>query len=158
LATASHTVSRELEVGVERVFDVVVAEDVLPRVLHRWGPIPAVTGTQDLSGPWDTPGSQRTVVLEDGSTARERVIVWERPWRFEYRVDQLTSPLGRLFSHAIGSWSFAETGSGSEFRWTYSFHSRGRAAAALLTLVAHTAWARYMGQCADLCVERATNF
>ena len=111
---ASHTVARELDgVGVERIFDVVVAEDVLSRVLHRWGPVPGVTGTADLTGPWDTPGSERTVLLEDGSTAHEQVLTWERPERFEYRVDRLSNPLGRLVDHALGSWEFSATGRGS---------------------------------------------
>jgi polyketide cyclase/dehydrase/lipid transport protein len=157
LANATHTVRRELEVDVARVFDVVVAEDVLPRVLHRWGPIPAVSGTRDLTGPWHTPGSERTVVLADGSTARERVIAWERPEQFEYRVDRFTNPLGRMVDHALGTWSFSPTDSGSRFAWTYTFHARGLATAALLTVFVRTAWARYMGQCADLCVELASS-
>jgi Polyketide cyclase / dehydrase and lipid transport len=133
----------------------VVAEDVLPRVLRRWGPIPGVTGTRALTGPWDAPGSERTVLLADGSTARERVVVWERPRRFEYRVDRFTSPLGRLADQATGRWEFSPSAGGSSFRWTYVFEPRGRLAAPLLRMFAATAWARYMGQCADLCVELA---
>lgn len=155
MGSISHTVCRELQVGVERVFDVVVAEDVLPRVLRSWGPIPAVTGTCQLTGPWNTPGSQRTVLLEDGSTVREQVLVWERPRRFEYRVDRFTSPLGRLAHQAIGAWDFTQTERGSSFRWTYSFQAQGRFSAILLNLLVHTAWARYMDQCAELCVELA---
>jgi hypothetical protein len=151
----SHTVCREVNVDVERVFDVVVAEDVLPRVLPRWGPIPAVTGTCDLTGPWDTPGSERTVLLEDGNTAHERVLGWERPQRFEYRVDRFTNPLGRLVDHAIGLWEFTRTERGSSFRWTYSFEAKGRLPAVLLKVFVRIAWARYMRQCADLCVELA---
>ena len=137
----------------ERVFDFVVAEDVLPRILRRWGPIPAVAGTSGLTGPWNTPGSERTILLADGSTARERVLAWERPRRFEYRVDGFTSPLGRLADHATGYWEFTETARGSSFRWTYAFEARGRLVAPLLSMFVRTAWARYMGQCADLCVE-----
>jgi hypothetical protein len=153
--SASHTVCRELEVSVERLFDVVVAEDVLPRVLRRWGPVPAVTGTRDLTGPWDTPGSQRTILLGDGNTAREQLLHWERPRRFEYRVDRLNGPLGRLVDHAIGCWVFSETEHGSTFHWTYSFYPRRRQARVLLTALVHTAWARYMEQCADCCAELA---
>ena len=157
MRTASHAAHRRASVPVERLFDTVVAEDVLPKVLHRWGPIPAVVGTRDLTGPWDTPGSERTVVLDDGSTARERVLVWERPMRFEYRVDRLTNPLGRLVDHAIGSWEFSETGNGSSaFRWTYTFHTRRLPAALALGVVVRTAWARYMAQCADLSVKLAS--
>ncbi len=157
MGSASHTVSRELEVDVELLFDIVVAEDVLPKVLHRWGPIPAVTGTREVTGPWDAPGSERTVLLEDGSTARERVLVWERPRRFEYRVDRFTGPFGRLVHHAVGAWDFTITERGSSFRWTYSFEGRGRPAAILLGLFVRIAWARYMDQCADLCVKLAAD-
>jgi hypothetical protein len=150
-------VTRELATGVDRTFDVIVAEDVLPKVLQRWGPIPGVTGTRDLTGPWDTPGSQRTVVLADGSTAREQVLVWERPSRFAYRVDRFTNPLGRLVDHAIGSWEFMPTGAGSRFRWTYELRTQGRLSAALLRAFVRFAWAHYMSQCADLCVSLATS-
>jgi hypothetical protein len=157
LGSASHSLCREVNVSVEHLFDVVVAEDVLPRVLPRWGPIPAVTGTRDLTGSWDTPGSERTVLLEDGNTARERVLSWERPQRFEYRVDRFTSPLGRLVDHAIGSWEFSGTECGSSFRWTYSFEARGRLPAVLLKVFVRIAWAPYMRQCAELCVELAAS-
>jgi hypothetical protein len=156
LRSASRTLTRELDnVGVECVFDVVVAEDVLPKVLRRWGPIPGVTGTSGLTGPWDTPGSERLVLLQGGSAARERVLSWERPRRFEYRVDRFSNPLGRLVDHALGTWEFSATERGSRFRWTYSFHARGSLSAAFMKLLTATAWARYMDQCADLCVELA---
>jgi hypothetical protein len=152
----AHTVVRRVAAPVERTFDVVVAEDVLPKVLHRWGPIPAVVGTRDLTGPWDTRGSSRTVLLGDQSTARETVLVWDRPRRFEYRVDSLTNPLGRLIDHAIGAWEFTSVDGGwSEFRWTYAFIARGGVAGALLAPFVRIAWSRYMGQCADMCADLA---
>lgn len=156
LRAIAHTVFRTAAVEVETLFDVVVAEDVLPHVLHRWGPIPAVVGTQALTGPWSRTGSERTVLLSDGNTARERVLVWERPARFEYQLDSLTGRFGRLFDHAFGSWTFAATGDGrSRLRWTYTFYVPGVLAAGVMQIVAWSAWARYMEQCADLCVARA---
>lgn len=157
MPTASHTVTRTAETGVERLFDVVVAEDVLPKVLHRWGPVPAVVGTRENSGPWDTPGSRRTVVLGDGSTAREQVLVWERPARFEYRVDELTNPLGRLVDHAVGEWLFTAHGGSSSFQWTYTFHWSRPGAGIVLRAFVPTAWARYMAQCADLSAQLAVS-
>jgi hypothetical protein len=124
---------------------------VLPKVLHRWGPIPGVSGTRDLTGPWDTPGSTRTVVLEDGSTAREEVLEWVRPERFRYRVDTFTSPLARLVDHALGDFRFSASG----FEWTYAFQPRNAAAGLLLRPFVRTAWARYMAQCADAGVRLA---
>jgi hypothetical protein len=96
------------------------------------------------------------VVLEDGSTAREQVLVWERPQRFEYRVDRFTSPLGRLVDHAVGSWEFEQDGAeSSSFRWMYSFRTSGLAASIALRALVSTAWARYMAQCAEACVKLA---
>lgn len=144
---------RTLSVPVQRAFDVVVAEDVLPHVLHRWGPVPAVVGTRDLSGPWDTPGSERTVVLAGGGTVRETVQVWERPARFVYRVDRFQGLMGRLVDHAIGEWWFSPQGSGSAFRWRYTFQARRLGW--VVSVFARTAWAGYMRGCADRCVARA---
>lgn len=152
----AHTVARDSPTPVDHLFDVVVAEDVLPKVLHRWGPVPAVTGTQNLTGPWDTPGSSRTVELEDGSTARETVLAWNRPHTFSYRVDQFTSALAGLVDHAVGSWRFESTADGSRLTWTYTFKTASTLAGAPLQLFVRTAWARYMAQCADLCVALAT--
>jgi hypothetical protein len=137
------------------LFDVVVAEDVLPKVLHRWGPVAAVVATREVTGPWDQPGSERTVVLDDGHTARERVLIWQRPRLYEYLVDELTGPFGRLVDHAVGTWRFASTASGSQFRWTYSFQPRGAVAVGPLIVVVRTAWERYMEQCATLSVALA---
>lgn len=156
MQSPAYTVQRTADVAVERLFDTVVAEDVLPKVLHRWGPIPAVRATRERTGPWDTPGSERTVVLSDGSTARERVLAWERPVRFEYRVERFTSPLGRLVDHATGEWAFASAGPrSSTFRWAYSFHPVNALAMPPLRAFVATAWARYMAQCADLTVQLA---
>jgi hypothetical protein len=151
----AHTETRTAAVDVERLFDTVVAEDVLPHVLHRWGPIPAVKGTRELTGPWDTPGSSRTVELANGQTARETVLLWERPRRFGYRVERFDGVLGRLAEHATGSWEFEADGARSRLRWTYTFHPRGRLGRMLLGPFVRIAWSRYMAQCADLCVQRA---
>jgi hypothetical protein len=147
---ASYSLERVLCVPVTRTFDVTVAEDVLPKVLKRWGPVPAVIGTADLTGPWDVVGSERTVLLADGNRARETLLQWERPRHFRYRVDRFSGLIGRLCDHAIGEWFFFDDGPSSRFQWTYTFFGRGAAAEAALGVVVRTAWARYMEQCADL--------
>jgi hypothetical protein len=159
-ALAPHGVAcsldRELPVRVEAAFDTVVAQDVLPYVLHRVGPVPAVAGTRELTGPWDTPGSTRTVELDNGQTVRETVTVWLRPVRFEYRVDGFGPPLGWLVDHAIGSWLFEPAGRTSRFRWTYTFVPRHWWVRPLLFAFVRLFWRRYMEACADRLVQRAT--
>ena len=93
---------------------------------------------------------------DDGRTAREEVLVWERPRRFEYRVDRIEGPLGRFVDHALGLWVFSDAATrGSRFSWTYWFVPARPWMSPAVALVARTAWARYMRQCADLCAERA---
>lgn len=153
---ARYTVERSLNVPVETAFDVIVAADVLPYVLRRWGPIPGVAGTRDEAGPWDTPGSSRVVVLEDGRTVRETVLAWQRPSHFAYRVAGFEGAAGRFVDHAVGEWWFEPRGrDGAWFRWRYTFRGRGWWTAPALAVFARTAWAGYMEQCADLCVARA---
>ena len=130
--------------GIERAFDVVSAEDVLPSILHRFGPIPAVTGTSELTGPWVTPGESRTVNLSDGGSAREELTDVERPRYFAYRVSGFSPPFGRLVGEARGRWWFATDGERTTIRWTYSFEPAGTAAALVLTLVGHVLWRGYM--------------
>lgn len=153
---ASYTLERELSVPVERAFDTVAAEDVLPHVLHRVGRVPGVKATRDLTGPWDTPGSSRTVVLENGETLQETLQVWLRPLRFEYRVEGFRGPVGMLTDYATGAWWFEPFGRRSRFRWTYTFHSRRLWARPFAFLFVRMVWGRYMEAAADRLVERAT--
>lgn len=153
---ASYTLERELPVGLDRTFDTVVAEDVLPHVLQRVGPVPGVVGTHGLTGPWDTPGSERTVELEGGGTVRETVLMWVRPLHFAYRVEGFPKPIGWMANHAVGVWRFEPLGPRRcRFRWTYSFHSRLFLTVPPLTAYARSFWGRYMEAGADRLVERA---
>jgi hypothetical protein len=119
----------------------------LPRILHRYGPIPAVVRTSGQSGPWDVVGSGRTVHLGDGSTARERVTGCERPQSFAYTVDGFSGPVRHLVREGRGRWRFepaADDPDATEVRWTYAFEARSRAAALLLTPVVKLAWRGFM--------------
>ncbi|SDJ51687.1 Polyketide cyclase / dehydrase and lipid transport [Frankineae bacterium MT45] len=151
----SHTVTRTSRVDVQKLFDEVVQEDVLPKVLHRYLLIPAVSHTEGNTGPWDVPGSVRTIRFTDGTSAREEVLEWASGRRFAYRVDKFTNALGPLATHAIGEWDFQSEPAGSGFRWTYHFHPRNRAAVPVVRLLVALIWRGYMAKCADLCVELA---
>jgi hypothetical protein len=142
------SVTRHLVVpaGIERAFDVVSAEDVLPSLLRRFGPIPAVTGTSELTGPWVTPGESRTVNLSDGGSVHEELTDFERPRYFAYRVSEFSPPFGRLVRQGRGRWWFATDGERTIIRWTYSFEPAGTAAALVLAVVGHVFWRGYMRQ------------
>jgi hypothetical protein len=148
------TVRARAGVEVTDLFDAVVAEDVLPHVLHTHLFIPGVAATSDLSGPWDTPGSTRTVHLTNGATATERLDAFERPDLFSYTVSDFTGPFGRIVDHAVGSWRFDRDGAGSRFTWTYRFIPRPRCGP-LVAVIVRTAWAGYMQRAASRCADRA---
>src|SRR5262249_37453935 len=67
----STTVSMTINAPIQDVFHFVVAEDVLPKVLRRYGPIPPVIETRVLHGPWERVGADRSVLLGDGGTLHE---------------------------------------------------------------------------------------
>jgi hypothetical protein len=117
----------------------------LEDILTGWGPVPAVVRSSNQSGPWDVPGSSRTVHLEDGSTAREAVTDCRAPAYFAYTVKDFTSPVRFLASEARGQWWFDERpGGGTDVRWTYAFVPRSAAAAAVLAPIVGHAWRRFM--------------
>jgi hypothetical protein len=147
------SVNREALASVERLFDEVVAEDVLPKVLHRYLIVPAVVGTDDMTGPWDTPGSSRRVRTADGRAFREQVTAWQRPGHFAYRVDGFTGIMGALVDHAVGEWTFDGDAVSARFTWTYTFRATSRIATPLVRVFVAMMWAGYMRQCADRCVE-----
>lgn len=113
----------QFEAPPDVVFDVVTAEDVLPKVLHRYGPVPAVTGTTVLDGPeWNRSGCRREVHLGDGSMLYEQIDEFERPMRFTYDVSPQTGSTALLIQSARGEWTFELTNTGhTHVEWTYHF-------------------------------------
>ena len=120
------------------------------------GPIPAVAGTSDQTGPWDVVGSARRVRLADGTSVREEILVSdpcdgaaprEGRARFAYRVDGFTGPLSALTTAAFGEWTFVEAAPDrTEITWRYTFVPRSRLAAPLLVLIITIFWRAYMRQ------------
>ena len=138
------TVSIRIASAREPLFDWFIPIE-LSRILTGWGPVPAVVATSEQSGPWDTPGSRRTVHLADGSTAHERVTACERPASFGYTVYGFSGPVRHVAVEGRGQWWFEAAGAGAtDVRWTYTFQARSRAAALLLTPVVKVAWRSFM--------------
>lgn len=132
------------------VFDYIAGEGVLPELLTGYGPLPAVTGTSDVSGPWSVPGSQRVVHTADGHTLFEQVVLHERPRRFAYRLWGFSHPLlRRLADSGAGEWVFTEAAGGTQVRWAYTFSTGSRLKSWPLALMARGLWTGYMQTCLD---------
>lgn len=132
------------------VFAFITAEDVLPKVLTGYGPLPAVTRTSGNTGAWDTPGSARVVHLADGSTVREQLTHYSPSGHFAYRVWDFGNPIIRsLATEGRGDWTFEAAPGGTRVSWTYTFTAKNGAAALPLSAVVRILWQGYMDVCLD---------
>jgi Polyketide cyclase / dehydrase and lipid transport len=138
--------------SVKEVFAFITAQDVLPKVLTGYGPLPAVVRTSEISGPWDLPGSTRIVHLADGTTVREQITHFSSPTAFAYRVFEFGNPIvGALATGARGEWTFAEAPGGTKVRWTYTFLAKNGLSAIPLSGITQILWRGYM----DVCLENS---
>jgi hypothetical protein len=135
------TMQTNINAPIEAVFDFVAAEEVLPKVLTGYGLLPKVVRTSGNTGPWDKPGSSRTVHLADGTTSREEVTDYKRPGYFAYRTSNYTFALRYLANSAEGQWWFDESQGQTHIRWTYTFTANGAVTAILLSLFVKSQWA-----------------
>lgn len=136
----------------DKVFAFITAEDVLPKVLTGYGPLPAVVRTSGNTGPWNQPGSTRVVHLADGTTAQEQVTRYAAPSTFAYRVWDFGNPVvKRLATQARGEWIFEPVAEGTKVTWTYTFTARNAAAALPLSGITQILWRGYM----DVCLENS---
>lgn len=144
------TLETRVEGGQSEVFDYVAAEGVLPEVLTGYTPLlPAVVSTSGNTGPWDTPGSSRTVHLKDGNTAREEVTAYDRPKFFAYKTSEFTFALRYLANGATGQWWFSPDGPATKVKWTYTFAANSWPSAIILPVFARLLWSGYMRVCFD---------
>ena len=153
-STIDVTVSTTTSAPREKAFDV-IAPIELSSIFKRWLFIPGVDGVRDQSGPWNTEGQTRTVLLSDGTSVNEALTNVERPSSFGYRVGPFPRPLGLLATRASGSWSFTSQNNGDTgIRWTYRFEpAPGRAW--LVRLIIAPAWKRYARHGLALAVAQA---
>lgn len=141
-------VSRRLTDPPERVFERLVPID-LSTIIKRWGPLPGVAGVRDQTGEWDHVGASRTVMLEDGSTAREELTAFNPPHHFGYTLT-FGSPTSLLAPEAAGTWwMWPAEGGGTELEWAWAIAPR-RGAGPFVELALAPMWRRY----ADQALER----
>jgi hypothetical protein len=146
LKTISSLVSIEVGVNILDAFSHIVPID-LTSIFKGYGLLPAVIGTEDQTGNWDTIGQTKTVNLSDGSFAKERLTQYQKPDYFSYVVSDFSGILGLLITSAVGEWWF-ETGNLSPdstvIRWSYTFIPKSLIAIPILWIVNKLLWAGYM--------------
>lgn len=155
-ARQSHEVSITrtalLPAPIEVAFDFIAAEDVLPKILTGYGPLPAISHTSDLTGPWSVVGSRRVNHLASGHTLREEVMLYDRSRSFGYRIWDFNHPVLRLLaSGARGHWTFESVPGGTRVTWTYTFVATCGFAALPLSSMTQLLWRGYM----DVCLENS---
>jgi hypothetical protein len=133
-----------------------VFSDELDTVLRRTAGVPGVANTSGTTGPWDVPGSYRTVHTTDGHSVREEVTAAHAPDYFAYVVSDFTQPLVRLLvKEARGQWWFTPGSEGTRAQWTYAFEGRAPWAMPFLLPVVKIFWNRYMRAAMRVTKERA---
>jgi hypothetical protein len=146
LKTISSLVSIEVGVNILDAFSHIVPID-LTSIFKGYGLLPAVIGTEDQTGNWDTIGQTKKVNLSDGSSAKERLTQYQKPDYFSYMVSDFSGVLGFLITSAVGEWWF-ETGDLSSnstvIRWSYTFIPKSLIAIPILWIVNKLLWAGYM--------------
>jgi hypothetical protein len=136
----------------EAVFNFIAAEDVLPKVLTGYGPLPAVVKTSGNTGPWSVPGSARLNHLADGSTVREQVTHYDPSKYFAYRIWDFSNPIiSALATGARGEWTFSATPGGTLVTWTYTFTAKNAVTALPMSAITQILWRGYM----DVCLENS---
>jgi hypothetical protein len=86
--------------------------------------VPGVVRTEALRGVWNKPADRRRIVLADGNSGVEEIIINDAPHLFRYEVWNLTNTIGRYTSYAIGEFEFSGNEQGTHIRWTYSFRPK----------------------------------
>jgi len=146
------TVHANTAVPADETFATAVDVD-LTLIFKGLGPLPAVIGTLDQTGPWDRVGASRKPQLSDGSEAFEQITAYRPPGYFEYEVSGFTNRFSLLIAGARGDWKFTPTpDGGTAIAWTYAFRPLRFRAIAIRLLIAPV-WRRYMQRALDATVS-----
>lgn len=147
MSLLSATVEADIKANQSVVFEHIVPID-LASIFRGYGPLPAVTNTQNQTGAWDAAGQTRTVLLSDGSSARELLTKYEYPHYFSYTVSGFTGVLRFLTTSANGEWWFNSDALSSKthVKWHYAFNARSIFAAPVLWFIVKILWYGYMNK------------
>jgi hypothetical protein len=147
-----------IEGATAAVFEYIVPID-LTLIFTGYGPLPAVDGVENQTGGWDEAGQTRTVILSDGSTARELLTKYDHPNYFSYTVSNFSGALRFLTVSAKGEWWFesSQHPHSTFVKWSYTFNSRSPIVAPLLWLITNFLWRSYMNKALKLCKHQIEN-
>jgi hypothetical protein len=115
------------------------------RFYPKHGPIPATIGVREQSGPWDTVGQTRKLLLADGGHVIETITNVEPNHFFAYELTDFQKLFKRLVDHARAEWTYTEQPDGTLVHWTYTFYPHKRWGWAV-ALIVRLWWDPYMRQ------------
>ena len=111
-----------VENSVEKVYDFIVAEDVVLKLLKGK---PALEGYEIIKGTWDHAGSERWLNMEGGFRVRETINILARPYLFEYQLEDFSDPnLSKIADVARAHWTFTPVGPRTRVKWYYEWRAR----------------------------------
>lgn len=124
--------SQVVPVSVEDAFDGTLPIPLPELFRRRYGPIPPIKQVREQTGPWDTPGRTRRVVLSGGGSMREELTLVDPRRSFSYKLTGIKGPLAPLVSSVDGEWLFTGAGTGTRVTWRWWVHPRSPLARPLL--------------------------
>src|SRR5215210_7690655 len=117
------TASTVLSGSSEAAYDALVDAPLEELLGDRSGPIPPVKECRDQGGPWGNVGQTRTIVLGDGGTILETLVVADRTaGDYRYRLSDITGPMKPLVRGVDGRFAFAPASDGTSVTWTWNVH------------------------------------
>ena len=109
----------DIDASVEKSFEYIVPVD-LSHIFNRHKSFAGIDSTSNEKL-WYTPGMERTVYFDDGTTAQEYLLTVEPHASFSYRIQDFTHKLKYLAKHIEGKWQFTSTKDGkTHVEWTYT--------------------------------------
>ena len=126
--------------------DMVEATDAIPRVVE----------TQLLTEAWAGAGARRRIILENGDTALEDILVDDLPRSFRYIAWNYTTDAARFVEYGVGEFSMAPTGDHqTRVTWTYAFKPRCLLGRVFIGRFVETTWSDWMQGAAQAMSEHA---
>jgi hypothetical protein len=137
--TAPYVVSSSsvLPATPEVAYDAVLGAPLEQILGDRSGPIPPVRECRGQDGAWESAGQTRTIVLGDGGTVLETLLLADREGGdYRYRLSDVRGPMKLLMRSVDGQFTFVPEGSGARVTWSWTIHATNPVARLALPLFA----------------------